>query len=432
MRSLGTDLLSVVGAIGIIIALSSSHHHGGGQRGWWWCAAQEVTTIAGQAAYSYLDGTGTAAKFSNPQGIAVNLAGTHLYVCDTYNHVIRSVSLSDRSVATVAGSAGTSGIADGVGSAARFSQPVGIAINRSNIAFIVDQGSSTIRVLTIATTAVILVAGNAGTGLGMTGSADGTGTSATFYYPAGIALSADGTFAYIADDRNGKVRRMSIPGYVVVTLSGTGAYASTDGSSTTAAFGTPMGVALDAYGNIVVSDSALKVIRNVSTDGTATTLRTTANLTRPRGIVYDASTQHLYFADSGTSVIRRIDANGTVTTHAGTVGRSATADGVGTAASFQDPAWIAIHGGYLYVTEGTGTIRRVTTAIIAPNTTTTTTSTTAIAATSTTATTTVSTTSSTTAPTNASLTTTAAPSATSAAGMSAAAAAVVAVVVLLL
>ena len=142
------------------------------------------------------DGTGSAARFQSPYGIAVDAAGT-LYVADSANHTIRRVTASGV-VTTLAGLVGAVGSADGTANAARFYQPQGIAMDAAGTLFVADTFSSTIRRVT-ASGVVTTVAGLAGA----LGSEDGTGSAARFQYPSGLAVDAAGTL-YVADTGNSR------------------------------------------------------------------------------------------------------------------------------------------------------------------------------------------------------------------------------------
>ncbi len=142
-----------------------------------------VTTLAGTAGTSgSTDGTGSAALFNGPQGLAVDSTTGNIYVADTGNDTIRQVT-SAGVVTTLAGTAGTAGSTDGTGSAASFNKPAGIAVDSTtgNI-YVADTGNDTIRMIAPGGV-VTTLAGTAGT----TGSTDGTGTAALFNGPVGVA-----------------------------------------------------------------------------------------------------------------------------------------------------------------------------------------------------------------------------------------------------
>jgi sugar lactone lactonase YvrE len=104
-----------------------------------------------------LDGKGAAARFNGPSGVAYATAG-FLYVSDTGNQIIRSVNL-DGTVTTIAGKAGEWGAADGIGSNARFSSPMGLCIGADGNLYIADSMNHTIRCMT-PQSAVSTYAGN--------------------------------------------------------------------------------------------------------------------------------------------------------------------------------------------------------------------------------------------------------------------------------
>ena len=228
-----------------------------------------TTTLAGTAGTAgTTDGTGTAALFSVAKGITG--AGNYLYVLDTYNQTVRKIDITSGVVTTIAGYAGTPGSADNAsGSSARFNNPFGIAVDASNNLYITDTWNQTIRVISSAG-AVTTLAGTVGTA----GSANGTGTAATFNNPAGIAT--DGTNLFVADSSNHVIRKVVISSGVVTTFAGTvGTAGSTDGTGTAAKFNTPTGLTMDNAGNLYVSDQWYSKVRKITSGGVVTTLSAT-------------------------------------------------------------------------------------------------------------------------------------------------------------
>jgi sugar lactone lactonase YvrE len=151
-----------------------------------------VTTLAGLAgARGNEDGVGSAARFDRPQAPAIDRNGV-LYVADFYSHTIRRISPTGE-VTTIAGLAGSAGSADGTGSIARFSYPMGTAVDAFGNLYVTDSNNNTIRRITAAGV-VTTLAGLAGT----SGSADGSGSNARFNYPHGIAVDTTG-LVYVAD-----------------------------------------------------------------------------------------------------------------------------------------------------------------------------------------------------------------------------------------
>ena len=212
-----------------------------------------ATTFAGSAGVAgSAEGNGTAASFNTPRGIAADSAGT-LYVADAGNHAIRKISPAG-AVTVFAGTAGTAGSADGTGTAAQFNTPSGIAVDDSGNVFVADTGNHVIRKITPAG-AVTTFAGTAGS----SGSANGTGTAARFNAPSGIAADGTGTL-YVADSGNNAVRRITSAGIVSTVAGGTAGAANGTGAGAT--FQDPSGIAVDAEGlNVYVADSGNHVIR---------------------------------------------------------------------------------------------------------------------------------------------------------------------------
>src|SRR5439155_22158877 len=126
--------------------------------------------------YGSADGSGSDARFNffNGAGVAVDSAG-NVYVADTSNHTIRKVTPAG-DVTTLAGRAGSFGSADGTGSAARFSQPEGVAVDSAGNVYVADHNNSTIRKVTPVGTNW-LVTTLAGRALS-SGSANGTNSAA--------------------------------------------------------------------------------------------------------------------------------------------------------------------------------------------------------------------------------------------------------------
>ena len=218
------------------------------------------------------DGTNTAAHFSYPCGVAVDQAG-RVYVADTYNNTIRLVTPQGTNwvVTTIAGQAGVAGANDGTNQAALFAQPAGIAVDQGGNVYVADSGNYTLRELTPAGTnwVVKTIAGTAGD----FGGVDGTNGAAAFfcpilfYGPMGLAVDAQ-TNLYVADGGNGLIRKVSPVGtnWVTTTLAGlVGAPAgSGDGTGANAIFGSPSGIAVDAAGNVFVSDPGANTVREGS------------------------------------------------------------------------------------------------------------------------------------------------------------------------
>ena len=326
-----------------------------------------VTTLAGMAGVAgSADGTGAGASFNYPSGITADSAG-NLYVAEINNQTIRKITTAGV-VTTLAGAATINGSADGVGTAARFYSPNGIAADAAGNLYVTDMGNATIRKIT-PTGVVTTLAGMPG----IIGSTDGTGAAARFSWPTGIAVDASGNLS-VVDGANHTIRRISPLGEVT-TLAGTaGVSGSADGTGAAARFYYPAGIAADAAGKLYVADENNHLIRAITPTGVVTTLAGTppaygsadgtgpaARFSSPTGIAAD-TTGNLYVADSANHTIRRITPAGIVTTLAGTAGIYGSSDGTGAAARFYSPYGIAVDtAGSLYVADsGNNAVRKIT------------------------------------------------------------------------
>ncbi len=312
------------------------------------------TTLAGSAGSvsNSQDGTGTAAQFDAPRGVAVDAAGT-LYVADTRNNTIRKIT-SAGVVTTLAGTAGTEGATNATGADARFNEPYGMAIDSAGNLFVADASNNAIRKITAAGVVTTFAGG------GAPGTADGTGTSARLDEPRGICIDSNGTL-YVADYDNHTIRKITSAG-VVTTLAGQADVpGNADGTGTAASFRGPMGIAIDSAGTVYVADTGNHSIRRISPAGVVTTLTLSGTgLSEPRGITVTSSGT-LLVADYGSHTIRSISSSGAVTTFAGAVESPGTADGSTTAARFHYPSSIAATSdGSLYIADTENdTIRRI-------------------------------------------------------------------------
>jgi sugar lactone lactonase YvrE len=262
-----------------------------------------VSTFAGSGSRGSMNGTGTAASFAFPTGIALDSSG-NFYVVDTGNYLIRKIT-ADGVVTTLAGS--TVGFIDGLGTTARFNNPQSIAVDSSGNIYVAERNLFTIRKIT-PEGAVTTFAGS-----GTRGSSDGTGTSASFYFPMGVAVDSSGN-VYVADQGNNLIRKIT-PAGAVSTFAGSGSRGSTNGTGTAASFNGPIGIALDSSGSVYLSETHL--IRKITSAGVVSTLAgtgsqgsengegTAASFNGPIGISVD-STGNVYVADTYNHLIRKI------------------------------------------------------------------------------------------------------------------------------
>jgi sugar lactone lactonase YvrE len=217
-----------------------------------------VSTFAGVAGVSNsFDGTGSNAQFYHPEGIAADLAG-NVYVADTWNHTIRKITPAG-AVSTLVGLAANFGAADGTNSKARFNRPVGLAVDGNTNLFVADSLNHTIRKIT-PTGKVTTIAGLAG----VWGSADGTNGDARFYLPEGIAVATNGDLL-VTDSGNQTLRKVSVLGtnWVVTTVAGLSGFAgSANGTGSNAQFYFPAGIGFDNAGYLYVADTGNNSIRS--------------------------------------------------------------------------------------------------------------------------------------------------------------------------
>jgi serine/threonine protein kinase/sugar lactone lactonase YvrE len=264
-----------------------------------------VSTLAGTAgAHGRADGMAGTARFWAPFGIAVDGSG-NVYVADTGNNAIRKIT-PDGVVHTLAGLAGSPGSADGVGPAARFRNPWGVAVDEVGNLLVADMSNDTIRKIT-PEGLVTTLAGQPG----MSGSADGFGNDARFNDPYAVGVDSQGR-VYVSDSGNNTIRKITLDG-VVITLAGLpGSAGSTDGNGADARFWNPQGLAVDGAGNVYVADTGNNCVRKITPAGVVTTLSPTAadgggniRLNAPGGAAVDGA-GNVYVADTNNHCLRKI------------------------------------------------------------------------------------------------------------------------------
>ena len=323
-----------------------------------------VTTFAGtMGARGDANGSVTTATFNFPTDITLDPARGTFYVSDEIGYRIRKIT-AEGVVSTLAGNFG--GFQNGAGIGARFSQPTSIDVDNTGVLYVTDLANAAVRRITPAGV-VTTIAGN-----GSIGAEDGIGAAARFWRPSGIAVGADGA-VYVADASNHAIRRIALPAGEVTTFAGSKPeQGTTNGNATAARFFFPIGVAVDATGNTYVAHST--VISKIAPDGMTTTLAgapgvrddgdgvgTAARFGEPISIAI-APDGNLFVADWYLSTIRRVTPDGVVTTVAGIAGELGYVDGPAQTALFDDIWGIAVDSlGVVYVSElGNNAIRRIT------------------------------------------------------------------------
>jgi sugar lactone lactonase YvrE len=233
------------------------------------------------------------------------------------------------------------------GAQAAFADLFGIAISVDGVIYVTDAGDSN-RIRKLAPDgSVTTLAGS------VEAYADGPGSQAAFNTPSGLALDAKGNL-FVADTGNNRIRKITPQG-LVSTVAGEGTAGYIDGPATQAQFDGPIGVAVDASGNVYVADAYNDRIRKITSDGNVSTVAGnglgyadgpagSALFDTPCGIV-SAPDGTLIVADTGNHRLRRI-ASGQVTTLPVVFAEEVNP------ADLRKPVGLALtHDGFLYVTE---------------------------------------------------------------------------------
>ncbi|WP_074407855.1 MULTISPECIES: cadherin domain-containing protein [Aquimarina] len=283
-------------------------------------------------------------------GIVVDASG-NIYVADTRKHRILKY-LSSGGTTTIAGS-GVAGFADGSGITAQFDNPNGLAIDATGNIYVADTNNHRIRKITPAGV-VSTIAGS-----GISGFVNGTGTAAQFDSPYGIDVRANGDL-YVADTGNHSIRYINTAG-VVYTHAGTGTSGLVNGSATTAQFNEPIDVVIGLSTNLYIADASNHVIRQITDTGSVLTLAgstqgyadgvgTVAQFSSPYGVTRDTN-GNIYVADKDNHRIRKITPAGVVSTYAGS-GTMGLVNGNAAVAQFNESINLCIDGsGTIFVTD---------------------------------------------------------------------------------
>ncbi len=312
-------------------------------------SGQNINTIAGTGAQASTGDGGLAisAGIYDPKGVAVHPNG-NIYFTD--NTRIRMINTSGI-ITTVAGSASAAFSGDGGPATLAGIGPVDIAIDGAGNLYIADQSNNRVRKVN-SSGIITTIAGNGTYGTGDGGPA----LLAGLYTPSGIALDLAGNI-YISE-YGCRVQKISTSG-IITTVAGSNfcSHSGDGGLATLAGFDSPSGIAVDAAGNIFISDSPVNRVRKVNTSGIISTYAgdgtnvsggdggpaTSAQISSPLGLEVDAA-GNLYITDSGAH-IRKVITNGIISSVVGNGISSFSGDGgPATLASIQVPRNIAIDG----------------------------------------------------------------------------------------
>ncbi len=316
-------------------------------------SSQTVTTFAGgcsEGLHGLVNGTGSAARFSYPRSIAVDALG-NFFIADSGNNSIRKITPS--AVVTTLGGM-------------TYNNPYGIAVDASGNVYVADTMNNKILKVNAGSSTSHSFAGS-----GVVGNTDGIGVAAEFNTPMGIAVDVNGN-VYVADTYNHRIRKIDTNG-LVTTIAGS-SQGNSNGSVTNAQFNMPCGVALDTGGNIFIADRNNNQIKKIDINGMVSNyigngspgeidgVGSIVQFSNPIGLAIDTQ-NNIYVVSNGRDCIRKVTTSGVVTTIAGydeTWG--SCINGVGTNAQFLHPNDLVVApSGDIYVADtGSHTIRKIT------------------------------------------------------------------------
>ena len=340
-----------------------------------------ITTFAGSGpggyysgGYSGDGGPATSARLNLPGEIAFDSNG-NLFIADSQNGRVRRVDASTGIITTVAGNGGFTFSGDGgLATAASLNHPAGVALDTNGNLFIADAYNCRVRRVDASSGIITTVAGNGEFSFSGDG---GPAIAASLWLPIGVRVDTDGNL-FIADLYNHRVRRVDASTGIITTFAGSGqSGVSGDGGLATSVDISPVGVAIESSGNLLIADADSKRVRrvNLSTNIVTTVAGNgefcfygdggpalAASLCAPQGLTADPSGNLLAY-DSNNGRIRRINAEtGQITTVAG---GGNPADGLGddapaTQATFSGSGLAADARGNMFITDWSNfRVRRV-------------------------------------------------------------------------
>ena len=316
-------------------------------------------------------GPANIAALNSPEGMALDAQGD-LFIADTSDDQIREVNCETGVISTVAGD-GQSGYAGdgGPATAAALDEPNGVAVDATGDLYIADAGNNVVREVKNGTITTI-----AGDGTGGYSGDGGPATASELADPTSVAVNAQGDL-FIADSQNDVIREVNALTGAITTIAGDGqgGYSGDGGSATSAELDDPLGVAVDAQGDLFIADtnnhsvrevsSATGVISTVAGDGTPGYTQpegtaTGAGLLSPDAVAVDGEGD-LFIADEGIDAVLEVTA-GVISTIAGdgTYGYKGD-DGAATAAELAGPSGVVVNGqGHVFIADsGNDVIREV-------------------------------------------------------------------------
>ena len=275
-----------------------------------------IRTVAGNGVRDYGGDAGqaTAAKLYSPNGLAVDSLG-HLFIADTGNNRVREVDLATGIITTVAGT-GVSGYTgdNGPATLARLNQPDGVAMDSSGNLYVADTLNNVVRQVVLSSNTISTIAGNGTNDFSGDG---GPAVSATLAAPQGLVADSTGHL-YIADTYNNRVRRVDLAGGTISTIAGRATQGSQGdgGPATSAQLNLPQGITLDSTGQLFIADTLSNRVRVVDlTTGVINAAAGTgfagysgdAQLRQVAGVAVDAF-GNLFITDDYNNRIRELPA----------------------------------------------------------------------------------------------------------------------------
>ncbi|MBS3098520.1 hypothetical protein J4209_07045, partial [Candidatus Woesearchaeota archaeon] len=276
----------------------------------------KTSLIAGNGTAGYLEGTGNNSMFSSDlEAIVVGPDNSFLYVADVANQLIRRINLSTNTTSLVAGN-GTAGYLEGTGNNSMFNGPDGLSIDSNGtFLYLSDSSNNRIRRITLSTNVTSLISGN-----GTEGYAEGNSTNSMFNFPLGTAIDTNGNYLYVSDFNNNRIRRIDLSTNTTSLIAGNASCDYKEGTGNNSMFCSPVGIAIDS------------------------------------------SNTYLYISDYGNNRIRRIDLSTNKTSLIAGNGTAGYLEGTGNNSMFSSPQFISIEPSnkYLYVADSSNNrIRKI-------------------------------------------------------------------------
>ena len=337
-----------------------------------------IATLAGNGsqAYSGDGGPAAATSLNHPRGLVIDASG-YTYISDVDNRRIRRVSPGGM-ITTVAGNGFLGNSGDGgLAVNASLSDVTGLALDTAGNLYIADASNTRIRKVTPSG----IISTFAGTGIQGFSGDGGPATNAQLNRPTSVVFW-NGSL-YIADSSNQRIRQVNSNG-TITTIAGNGiaGFSGDGGKATSASIKTPLGLAMDGFGNLYFADGDNNRIRRVAPSGVITTVvgngpgrfagdqgpAAAASLNIPEDVVFDR-TGNLLIADAGNNRVRKVDGSGLISTLAGTGADGFSGDGGAATQAMLNFPWglAADAAGNIYVADRVNSrVRMISPSLVSP------------------------------------------------------------------